>query len=80
MAKDDDIFRAALSLPHEVRAELAGRLLESLDEEEGHVDQDEIDRLWIAEAEDRIAAYERGELESIPGDQVFASLKFRHKA
>lgn len=79
MAKDDEIFRAALALPEEARAELAGRLLESLDDE-GDGDQDEIDRLWALEAEDRIAAYERGELKSIPGDEVFASLKFRDKA
>ena len=75
MPKDDEIFRAALALPSEVRAELANRLLDSLDED----DQEEIDRLWAREAEDRIAACERGELAEIPGEEVFASLKFRNE-
>jgi hypothetical protein len=73
----DEIFRAALSLHQEVRAELADRLLESLDESDQ--DQDEIDRLWALEAEDRIAAFERGEIAEIPGDEVFASLGFGSK-
>jgi hypothetical protein len=71
----DEIFRAALSLDQEIRAELAGRLLESLDESDQ--DQEEIDRLWAREAEDRIAAYERGEIAAIPGEEVFALLKRR---
>ncbi|HEV2852965.1 MAG TPA: addiction module protein [Thermoanaerobaculia bacterium] len=76
MAKDDEIFRAALSLPEESRAELADRLLQSLDES----DQDEIDARWAREAEDRIAAFERGEIVAISGDEVFSSLKFRREA
>jgi hypothetical protein len=34
-------------------------------------------RLWAKEAEDRIAACDRGELAEILGDEVLASLKFR---
>ena len=71
----DEIFRAALSLNQEVRAELADRLLESLDESDQ--DQEELDRLWTREAENRLAAYERGEIAAIPGEAVFASLKRR---
>jgi len=71
----DEIFRAALSLNQEVRAELADRLLESLDESDQ--DQEELDRLWTREAENRLAAYERGEIAAIPGEAVFASLKHR---
>jgi hypothetical protein len=73
----DEIFRAALSLNQEVRAELADRLLESLDESDQ--DQEEIDRLWAREAEDRLAAFERGEIAEISGDEVFASLGFGNK-
>lgn len=40
-------------------------------------DQEEIERLWALEAEDRIAAYERGEIEEIPGEEVLASLERR---
>jgi hypothetical protein len=74
----DEIFRAALSLPGEARAELAHQLLVSLDDgDEDFLDREEWERAWAREAEDRIAAYERGEMAAIPGDEVFASLKFR---
>ena len=76
MERSDEILRAALSLPGEERAELADKLLQSLDED----DQEEIDRLWAKEAEDRIAAYERGEIAAIPGNEVFAALKSRKRA
>ena len=64
----DEIFRAALSLPQDARADLADKLLESLGE---------VDARWAKEAEDRILAYERGEIAAIPGDEVFAALRSR---
>jgi len=64
----DDIFRAALSLPPDARADLAKRLLESLGE---------VDARWAQEAEDRILGYERGEIAALPGDEVFAALRSR---
>ena len=77
----EEVFRAALSLSEEARAELAHRLLESLHEEDqGILDQEEWDRLWAKEAGDRIAACDRGEMAEIPGEEVFASLKFRNQA
>jgi hypothetical protein len=69
----DEIFRAALALSENARAELAGQLLVSLDESDE--DEEEIERLWVLEAEDRIAAYERGEIEAIPVEEFLASLK-----
>lgn len=71
----DEIFRAALALSENARAELATQLLESLDDADE--DEEEIERLWALEAEDRIAAYERGELAAFPGEEVLASLKRR---
>ena len=68
LANRDEIFRAALSLPRDARAELADRLLESLGE---------ADARWAKEAEDRILAYERGEIAAIPGDQVLSALRSR---
>jgi len=65
----------ALSLPPRSRAKLAERLLESLDDST----QKEIDRLWADEVEDRIEAYERGELKATPGEEVFRRLKPRKK-
>jgi putative addiction module component (TIGR02574 family) len=63
----------ALSLPPRSKAKLADQLLESLDDPK----QKEIDRLWADEVEDRIDAYERGELRAIPGQEVFRRLKSR---
>ena len=60
----DAIFDAALSLPAEIRADLAERLLESLEEQ----DQCELDAAWAKEAESRIQAYRQGKLKAIPGD------------
>ena len=71
---EDEIFRAALSLSPESRAALADQLLDSLDEE---TSQDEIEARWLWEIKDRIAACDRGEIQEIPGEEVFASLKFR---
>lgn len=73
----DEIFRAALTLSEDARAELAGQLLESLDDADE--DEEEIERLWVLEAEDRIAAYERGEMEAIPVEEFLASLKNRSR-
>ena len=69
------VVNEALSLPAKSRAKLAEKLLESLDDPE----QKEIDRLWAEEVEDRIDAYEKGELKAIPGKEVFRRLKPRKK-
>lgn len=76
MPRNDEIFRAALALPGEERAALADQLLQSLDDH----DQHEIDRSWAREAEDRIAAFDRGEIQEIPGEEVFAALRARRNA
>jgi hypothetical protein len=47
----------------------------SEDDEVVEIDE-EIDALWAREAEDRIAAFERGEVVAIPGEEVFSSLGF----
>lgn len=62
----DMLQAAALSLPQAERARLAATLLASLDEDP------RIEKAWIAEVRERIAAYDRGEIESIPGDEVLA--------
>ncbi|MEK6600409.1 MAG: addiction module protein [Candidatus Binatota bacterium] len=67
------VVNDALSLPPKSRAKLAERLLESLDDPR----QKEIDRLWAEEAEDRIDAYETGDLKAIPGKEVFRRLRPR---
>jgi putative addiction module component (TIGR02574 family) len=65
----EDIEAAALQLAPSERAHLAERLLVSLDED------DEILASWVAEAERRGDAYDRGEMEAIDFDESIARLK-----
>ena len=69
------VIDEAMSLPARSRAKLAERLLESL----GGPKQKEWGKLWAGEVEDRIDAYDRGELKAIPGKDVFRRLKPRKK-
>lgn len=69
------VITQALSLPPRSRARLADRLLESLDEPR----QREMSKLWADEVEDRIDAYENGEIKVIPGEQVFGNLRTKRK-
>jgi putative addiction module component (TIGR02574 family) len=61
------VLEEALSLPPAERAELADRLLSSLDASP----IGRIDALWAAEAEDRIEAFERGEIKTVPASEAF---------
>jgi putative addiction module component (TIGR02574 family) len=67
----EDIEAAALQLAPAERARLAERLLVSLD------DDDEILASWVAEAERRADAFDRGEMEAIDFDESIARLKAR---
>jgi hypothetical protein len=68
--QSSDIEAAALELDPHRRAQLALRLIESLDRDE-HLSQDEVEQLWLEEAEERLRLMESGESESIPAEQVF---------
>jgi putative addiction module component (TIGR02574 family) len=65
----EDIEAAALQLTTVERAHLAERLLASLDED------DEILTAWVAEAERRGEAFERGEMGAVDFDESVARLK-----
>lgn len=65
----EDIEAAAMQLTTVERARLAERLLASLDED------DEILAAWVAEAERRGEAFERGEMGAIDFDESVARLK-----
>jgi putative addiction module component (TIGR02574 family) len=74
MSRDPkQITTEALELPLKARAELAGQLLDSLDE----LPEDEADQLWAEEAETRYADYKAGKIEAAPADEVFARLRAR---
>ena len=68
MVTSEEIFREAMTLSPEVRAELAERLIGSLAEDVSP----EITSAHLAEVRRRIADVESGEAELIPGDEVLA--------
>lgn len=65
------VLKQVLQLKASERAAIAEQILLSLD-----VPNPEIDAVWAQEADARIEAYERGEIESIPAEDVFAKYKF----
>lgn len=67
MAVPANLLNDALALEAPKRAELVDELLASLDQPDK-----EIDALWAEEAESRIDAYDRGEIESVSVHEVMA--------
>ena len=65
MEKSKEILKKALDLPSSEKAELIDRLLSSLEKPER-----DLDELWAKEAEDRIDAYEKGELRALSIKEV----------
>jgi putative addiction module component (TIGR02574 family) len=70
------IFEAAEKLPPIEKIELIEHLFFSLD---SRSERERIDRLWADEAEDRLSAYERGEMKSVPAKEVFRKLESKRK-
>lgn len=64
----EELERQARSLSAEERARLAEMLLESLQD----APLAEIEAAWDREIEERVAAYDRGELQTHPAEEVFA--------
>lgn len=71
----DKIMDEVLSLPADVRIILVEKLLASLN----LPTQSEIDRAWAEEAERRVDQIDQGEVELIPGENVFAKLRKKHR-
>ena len=69
------ILQDALSLPPTERVALVEHLLASLDSPV----REHIDGLWGQEAEDRVEAFERGEIPTIAAKDVFDEIAKRHK-
>ncbi len=66
----NDIFEKALTLKPLQKAELIDKLISSLDRPDR-----EFDQLWAKEAENRIDAYESGELKSATLEKVLEKYK-----
>ncbi len=74
MARDvAQLFEEAASLPESDRAELAGRLLQSLD---GEPDEG-VEAAWAEEIERRIRQLDSGEVKTISWEEVRAKLYAR---
>jgi len=66
----DKVIDEAIELPADTRISLVDRILISLNLPV-HPD---IDQRWADEAERRVAEVDRGEVELIPGEEVFAKI------
>jgi putative addiction module component (TIGR02574 family) len=66
----EELYEQATHLPAEDRAELAGKLLESIEEpaDEG------VEEAWAAEIERRMTDYRAGRVKTIPWAEVRAHL------
>ena len=67
----ENILAEALELPPMARAELVENLLSSFEFQSRKT----IDTLWTQEAEDRVDAFDRGEMTAIPAKDVFAEIE-----
>jgi putative addiction module component (TIGR02574 family) len=64
--KGAEVLERALTLPVPERAELVDRLLASLECPAGLNN----DALWAREAEERIDAFDRGEIKAVPSNEA----------
>ena len=69
----DELKAEALQLAPEGRADLARELLTSLDS----LSDDEIEKLWLDEAERRLAQLDSGDATAAPSDEVLARVRNR---
>jgi putative addiction module component (TIGR02574 family) len=72
MIKTDDLIAEALSLPIELRTQLADKLLQSLNPA-----RREIDEAWTEEAEKRMEEIRNGKVKTIAGEKVFKKIRNR---
>ena len=70
-----ELKEKAAQLSEPERADLALALIESLDGPPE--DPAEVEEAWRVEIERRVGEVERGEVETIPGDEVFAEVRRR---
>lgn len=71
-----EFYEAGLALPPSVRKDVALRLLESIEV----ADQESVDQAWTTEIGSRVDDILSGNVETIPGEQVFAELAARRAA
>lgn len=69
-ARSTELLDEILTLPPQERAQLAERILDSLSPESSRT----IEQMCADEAEARLDAYERGEIEELSGEETIAWL------
>ena len=69
----EDLISIIESLPVDVKIQIADNLLRSL-----YPKDEEIDKLWIKEAEKRVRELKEGKAKSITGNKVFDELKKKY--
>jgi putative addiction module component (TIGR02574 family) len=70
----ESLSAQATQLPPEERMALVERILDSLDEPDAS-----LDALWAKEADDRLAAYRRGEIRAVALSDVIAKYQVTKK-
>lgn len=69
-----NLLESLLELPQQERAEIALKLIRSLDAEQ---DDTDYTALWAAESESRLAAAKRGDIQKVSEADVFAKYSIR---
>ena len=72
-AHAEHVLQSALGLPASQRAEIAGSLIASLDEQS----DSDADAAWAAEIKRRLDSIDRGEVQLIPWDDAICSMRER---
>jgi putative addiction module component (TIGR02574 family) len=72
LVTNEDVLAAALSLDRKERAELAHRLIVSLDPEGEELPEAECEAAWVQESERRLQDLREGSAKEIPASEVFA--------
>lgn len=76
MSQTAEVLSAqAIQLPPDQRLALVEQILDSLDEPDPS-----LEALWSAEADDRLAAYRRGEIRAVTLSDVLAKYQVANKA
>lgn len=74
-SENERVIEQALSLPADLRLNLIEMLMLSLNLPLN----DEVDRLWVEEAERRLTQIDEGKVKLIPGDEVFARIRAKYE-
>jgi putative addiction module component (TIGR02574 family) len=73
-SKANDLFTIIENMPIDVKTALIERILDSI-----HPLQKDVDQEWIEVAEKRTSEIQTGNVQVIPGDEVFKEIEERYK-